>query len=126
MRGSARCRPDAGGVLAFLRGNRGAAALDLSGAMAVGEKAVVTDAVKAVRQNMQEEAADELVRLEPHDLVPASMAIILVGKGDLIAVDGGKPCVGDGGAMGIAREIGQNLRGPSERWLGVDHPVFAL
>jgi hypothetical protein len=28
--------------------------------------------------------------------------------------------------MGIAREIGQNLRGPSERWLGVDHPVFAL
>jgi hypothetical protein len=31
--------------------------------MAIGEKAVVTDAMKAIRQGMQQEAADELVGL---------------------------------------------------------------
>ena len=35
--------------------------------VALGEKTVVTDAVKAVGQDVQQKAADELVRGEPHD-----------------------------------------------------------
>ena len=33
--------------------------------------------------------------------------------------------VGDGDAMGVAAEIGENLRGSAERLLGVDDPVEA-
>ena len=55
----------------------------LVGAVAVGEEAVVADAVKAVRQGVQQEAADELVGVERHDLRLAVVAIILPAEGDL-------------------------------------------
>ena len=48
------------------------------GARCVGEQAVVTDAVEAVRQDMDEEAADELRCRQGHDLVaglPLSLSI---------------------------------------------------
>ena len=38
--------------------------------MAVGEEAVVADAMEAVRQRVQQEAPDELVGVERHDLRP--------------------------------------------------------
>jgi hypothetical protein len=49
----------------------------LGGAVAVGEKTVVADAMKAVRQGVKQEAADELVRLEGHDLRAAVVTVIL-------------------------------------------------
>ena len=45
--------------------------------MAVGEEAVVADAMEAVGQGVQQEAADELVGVERHDLGLAVMAIVL-------------------------------------------------
>ena len=42
---------------------------DIVGPVAVGEEAVVTDAVKPVGQDMDQEAADELVGVERHQLV---------------------------------------------------------
>ena len=49
-----------------------------------GEQAVVADAVEAARQDVEQEAADELVGGERHDLLPlgAVAAIILVAEGD--------------------------------------------
>ena len=37
---------------------------ELGGAVAIGEEAIVTDAVEAVRQGVHQEAADELVGTE--------------------------------------------------------------
>ena len=76
MRGCRRFldRVDVGGVTLRLRqveqltGTR-----DVVGASGVGEEAVVTDAVKAVGQDVDQEAADELVGCERHQLV-ASVA----------------------------------------------------
>ena len=51
-------------------------------AMAVGEKAEVADAVEAVGQGVQQEAADELVGVERHDLGLAVMAIVLPAEAD--------------------------------------------
>ncbi len=47
-----------------------------------GEQAVVTDAVEPARQDVEEEAADELVRGERHDLlaVGTTAAIVLVAE----------------------------------------------
>ena len=60
-----------------------AAERQLLGAMAVGEEAVVADAMEAVRQGVQQEAADELVGGEGHHLRLAVMAIVPPAEGDL-------------------------------------------
>ena len=48
--------------------------------VAFGEKAVVTDAMEAVGQDVEEEAADELVRGERMTPAAAAAAIVLVGE----------------------------------------------
>ena len=42
--------------------------VELVGAMAVGEQAVVTDAMEAGREDVEQEAAHELADVEAHDL----------------------------------------------------------
>jgi hypothetical protein len=97
----------------------------LGGAVAVGEEAVVADAMKAVRQGVQQEAADELVGRQCHDLRAAVVTVIPPTEGDLIVGHADQACVGYGDAMGIAAEIGQHLLGVAEGWLGVDDPIDA-
>jgi len=46
-------------------GDKLAAALDIVAAVAPGEEAIVADAVKAVGKDVQQEATNELVDLEP-------------------------------------------------------------
>ena len=97
---------------------------DVVGACAAGEQAVVADAVEAVRQDVDQEAADELGGGERHDLLALAAfgTIVLPSEGDAVAVAGDQPAVGDGDAVGIARQIGQHRLWPAERALGIDHP----
>ena len=88
--------------------------------VAFGEEAVVPDAVKAVGQDVEEKAADELVRGKPHDAAAPAAAIILVGECHFIFVDGDEPRIGDRGAMRVAGEIGKHSLGAAEGRLGVD------
>jgi len=88
--------------------------------VALGQKAVATNAVEAVGQNMEEKAADELVWGKAHDAAPSAAAIVLVGEGHLIVVDGDEARIGDGRAMRVAREVGQHPLGSAEGRLGVD------
>src|SRR5271165_5358775 len=78
---------------------------DVLGADAAGEQAVMANAMKAGRQDMNEEAADELVLGEPHDLLPGAAigAVILVFEGDAVAVASQQAAVRDGDAAGIRR-----------------------
>src|SRR3984885_11059216 len=91
-----------------------------------GEQAVVTNAVEPAREDVKQEAADELVDAERHDLlaVRAIAAIILVAKGYAGLVEGEQPPVRDGDAMRVAREIGEHGFGSGEGWLGVDCPAL--
>jgi hypothetical protein len=57
-----------GGLILWHR-DQLAGACDVVGAGSLGEQAVVSDAVEALRQDMDEEAADELVCCERHHLV---------------------------------------------------------
>ena len=88
--------------------------------VALGEKAIVTNAVEAVGQDVQQEPSDELVRGEAHDAAAAAAAIILVGERHVIVVDGDDPRIGDCGAMRVTGEIGQHALGSTERRLGID------
>ena len=93
--------------------------------MAVGEEADVADAAETVRHGVPQEAADELVRLQRHDLGLAAVAVVLPSEADLSVIEPNQAAVGDGDAMGVAAEIAEHLLGAGERRLGVDDPVDA-
>ena len=89
----------------------------------MAEKTVVAKALEAFGQDMQQEAANELVRLQRQGFLPGLVAIILVAKTDLAVVDVEQAMVGDGHAVGITPQVIQDLFGTSERWFGVNHPL---
>ena len=83
-------------------------------AAGAGQQAVVADAMKALRQNVEQEAPDELVGGERHGAVPRPpvAAVILVPEGDAALVKSNEPAVCDGDAMGVASEIGKHCFRP--------------
>ena len=111
--------------LGLWRGEQIAGFCDVLGTGTVGEQAVATDAVEAAWQHVDEEAADELGCGERHDLVPLAAfdAIVFVFERDASAVERDQPAVGDGDAVGIARQISEHRLGSAERPLGVEIPL---
>src|SRR5215469_11163511 len=97
---------------------------DIVFAAGAGEEAVMADAVEALRQNMEQEAADEFVRTERHDAlaVGAIAAIVLVAERDTGLVERHEPMVRDGDAVGVSGQIGEHRLWPAARRLGVDEP----
>jgi hypothetical protein len=94
----------------------------------------VPDAVEAVGQDVDQEPAHELRRLEPHD--PLAVAgldpVVLPAERDGVGVGADQTAVRDRDAVGVAAEIGKHGLGAAERGLGVvsetrlrhdDHPV---
>src|SRR5215831_21106643 len=73
----------------------------------LGQKSVVADAMEALRQDVDEEAADELACGERHDFVARSAVgtIILVVERDAVVVERNQSAIGDGNTVGIARQI---------------------
>ena len=104
----------AGVIAVGLRGSRRwqiespSTEFELVGAMAVGEQAVVTDAMEAGWEDVEQEAAHELTDVETHDLaaMTAVLAIVLPAETDMGRVEMEQTAVGDRDAMGVAREIG--------------------
>ena len=90
----------------------------------VGQEAVVTDADKALGDDVEEEAADELMKMKGQRSDPMA-AVILETEGDRPVVDMLEPVVGDRDAVCIAGEILQDVLGAVEGRLGVDDPLGA-
>jgi hypothetical protein len=104
-------------------GEKGAAESELGCAVAVGHEAEVADAMEAVGQGVKEEAANEFAGRELHDLGGAGLTVILPSKGDMVVVEGDEAAVGNGDAVSVTPEIGENLGRSAERLLGIDDPV---
>jgi hypothetical protein len=68
---------------------------DVLGAPTIGEESVVTDTVEPVGQHMDQEAADELVGAERHELVAGVELgpVIFPFEGHALAVEGDEPAV---------------------------------
>ena len=94
--------------------------------MAVGQEPVVADAMESVRKNVQQEAPDEFVGAQGHELGLFVVAIILPAEADLSLVQAHEAAVGDGDAMGVATKIGEDLFGAAERGVGEDDPLDPL
>jgi len=88
------------------------------------EQAVMANAVKAGWQDMNEEAADELVGREPHDFLSRSAfdAIILVFECDAVAVASKQAAVGDGDAVGVAATDRPTRPRDRRRSFAINHP----
>lgn len=80
-------------------------------ATAIGEEAIVADAMEPVRQAVDEEAADELVRIERHQ--PGCVAMTVVapaeGYGGLVGAD--QAAIGDRDPVRVAAKIGKDMLG---------------
>ena len=85
------------------------------------EQAIVPYAMETTLQNMKEEAADELVGGERHDLLPvgAVAAIVLVAEGDAGLVKRDQTTARDRDPVGVARQIGEHRFRSRERRLGI-------
>ena len=70
--------------------------------MSVGHESEASEAMEAVGQRVQQEAANELVGLQVHDFDGAVLTIILPCEGDGLVVEGLDAAIGNGDAMGIA------------------------
>jgi len=99
-------------------------AYEVVGASVFGEQAVVTDAVEAFGQHVDEEAADELEAGERHLLVSIAAldAIVLPLEGHTVMIDRDQTSVRDCYAVGVARQIGQHGLRSTEWPFGVDDP----
>jgi len=106
------------------RGQQAPAKRELVGAMAVSQQAVLTNTMEAIRQYVEEEAADELGDLDSHDfvLVIAMFAVVLPTEADVGLIDIEQATISDSDTMSVAREIGQELLGTSEGLFGIDYP----
>ena len=109
---------------AGLRLEQASAKRELFGAMAVGKEAVVANAMETIRQDMEEKAANELGDRDSHhlSLVTTTFPVVLPAEADVGLIEIEQATVGDRDAMGVAREIGQDLLGTGEWLLGIDEP----
>ena len=84
----------------------------------------MADANQALRENVDEEASQKLVRRDRHDLLLAATSVVLPAEGDAIVLEGQEPMVGDSDTMRVAGQVVENMFRSAERWLGVDDPLL--
>jgi len=88
---------------------------------AVSEEPVVANADKPARQDVQQEAPSKLGQREL--LMPdTAPAVVLEPKAHPLVVERDEPMVGDGDAVGVAGQVGEDGVGPVEGRFGEDDP----
>ena len=99
---------------------------ELASTTARGEEAEVADADEALRQDVQEKPSQEFVGVERERADLAPVPIVLPPKRDGVVGDGDEPVIGDGDAVGVAREVVQHVGRAAKGRLRVDHPRLAI
>lgn len=96
-------------------------------ALAVAQEAVVADFDEAFGEQVESEAAEELFQGEGHGFAVVVVGVILVSEGDGVVwvVEVLETAFGEGDAMGVAGEVGQDLSGAGEGAFGIDIPGVA-
>lgn len=91
-------------------------------AIAIAEEAVVADALKTLRQDVEQEPADELVGGEGHRAKAIAVSVVLPAEANVPVIDREQTIVGDRDAMRITPDVVQDPLRPGERRLGVNQP----
>ena len=98
---------------------------DIGCTVAVSEEAIVTDAVLASGQHVDQEPADKLCRSQRHGGVAARTfeTIIFDAESDTARVETDQAAVGYCHPVRVTRQIGQHGFGPGEGFFGANDPV---
>ena len=92
----------------------------------IREKTKIPDSHEALRQHVQEEAAQELGSQQGHRTLSAAASIVLPSEDDAFAIECQEPMIGDGDPVRVSTEVAQDLDRAAEGQLGVDHPVLTV
>ena len=76
-------------------------------------------------QQMEQEAAKELIDCQSHEPLLVAVRGIAPSEGDVAIAESNQPAVGNGDAMSIGAEITQHMFRSAEGRLGVYDPVVA-
>ena len=85
----------------------------------------MADTNEALGEQMQEEAAQELIDRQSHQFLLIVVRRIAPTKGDVAVGQRYQSMVGDGDAVGVTAEILKHILGAAEGWFRVDDPVFS-
>ena len=99
---------------------------EIGGATARREQPEVADADEACRQDVQEEAPQEFVDVYRQRAHLTPVAIVLPPKRDRVVGDVDESVIRDGDAVGVPREVVQDMGGAAKRRLRVDHPRLVM
>ena len=86
----------------------------------------MADLNEAGRQDVKQEPADELDRIERQELLLISVGRVSPAEGHAAIVHLQQAAIGDGHPVRIASQILEDLLGTAEGRLGIDHPVQSL
>jgi hypothetical protein len=94
---------------------------DVSGTVSISEEAIVTDAVLALWQKVDQEPADELGRRQRHGGVAtrAFKTVVFDVEGNTARIETDQSAVGYCNAVGVSRQICQYCFWSGEGFLGV-------
>ena len=95
------------------------------GATPVGKESEVPNADEAFRKQVQEEAAQELIDRQSHQLLFVVVSGVAPTESDFAVRKGKQAVVGDGHAMGIAPQILEYKLWATEGAFRIDHPIFS-
>ena len=90
----------------------------------VGQEAEVPQPVEAAQWDMEHQPPQEFDGLKRQGAQAVATSIILVAKGHLATLQGHEPVVGDGDAMRIAGQVGEDVLGILEGLFGVHDPLL--
>ena len=102
----------------------GPADVQVLGAVAIGEQAIVPDPHERLGEHVEQKPTDEFLDREAHHLGLVPMCVVPVAEANLTVLAIQEALVADGDPMGIAPEVSEHLRGTAEGGFGVDHPVL--
>ncbi len=85
----------------------------------------MADAMEAIREDMDEKAADELIGIKVHDLSLVALfdAVVIPAERHCAGVSADQSAIRDRHAMSISAEIGEHGLWPTERRFCIDNPV---
>jgi hypothetical protein len=86
-------------------------------------QAKMSNADKPVREDVEEEAPDELLGSESDEPGGARVFVIPGTEGDRLPIKGKEPLVGDGYPVSVMAEVAEDMPGPTEGRFGVDDPL---
>jgi len=90
----------------------------------IPKEAGKADTDEPARQDMQQEATQELFGGHRHFTLLAAVGVVLPPEADFAVGDIQNPMIGDGDAVGVAGQVLQHMLWAPKGTLGVDYPVL--